>query len=177
VTTERIATDFASIFNVPAAVGAVVREFRSCELSTLARDGTPVTWPTLPFFDHAQGRFLITCSIGLAQKAFNIRRDGRVAMLFSNPTGSGLQSPPLVLIQGDAEAPEDLTPVAEGFIERAQLVFERQPVGITMIGVMPGPIRKLADWYSWRIFIHVRPRRIRWWPDGDHQRPYGEVVV
>lgn len=177
MTTERIATDFASIFNVPTAVGAVVREFRSCEFSTLARDGTPVTWPTLPFFDHAQGRFLITCSIGLAQKAFNIRRDGRVAMLFSNPTGSGLVAPPLVLIQGDAEAPEDLTPVVEGFIERAQLVFERQPVGITMIGVMPGPIRKLADWYSWRIFIHVRPRRIRWWPDGDQQRPYGEVVV
>jgi len=175
--TLRVPADFATVFGVPPTVGAVVREFRSCEFSTLARDGTPVTWPTMPFFDPAQRRFLITCSIGLAQKAFNVRRDGRVAMLFSNPTGSGLVSPPLVLIQGDADAPDDLTPLAEGFIERAQLVFERQPVGITMIGVMPGPIRKLADWYGWRIFIHVRPRRIRWWPDGDHERPYGEVVV
>ena len=87
-TTERMAEDFAGIFNVPESVGAVVHEFRSCEFSTLARDGTPVTWPTLPFFDHANGRFLITCSIGLAQKAFNVRRDGRVAMLFSNPTGA-----------------------------------------------------------------------------------------
>lgn len=178
MTTLGVPSDFATVFGVAPEVGAVVREFRSCEFSTLARDGTPVTWPTLPFFDHAQRRFLITCSIGLAQKAFNVRRDGRVAMLFSNPTGSGLLSPPLVLIQGNAEAPEDLTPPAEGFIERAQLVFERQPVGITMIGVMPGPIRKLADWYGWRIFIHVRPRRVRWWwPDGDHERPYGEAVV
>jgi hypothetical protein len=175
--TERAAADFAGIFNVPESVGAVVREFRSCEFSTLARDGTPVTWPTLPFFDHTDHRFLITCSIGLAQKAFNVRRDGRVAMLFSNPMGSGLVAPPSVLIQGDAEAPEDLTAPAEGFLERAQLVFERQPVGITMIGVLPGPIRKLADWYGWRIFIHVRPRRIRWWLDGDHERPNGEVVA
>ncbi len=177
MTPERKTADFAGIFNVPTAVGAVVREFRSCEFSTLARDGTPVTWPTLPFFDHARRRFLITCSIGLAQKAFNVRRDGRVAMLFSNPTGSGLSSPPLVLIQGDAEAPEDLTPPADGYIERAQLVFERQPVGITMIAVMPGPLRKLAEWYGWRIFIYVRPRRIRWWPDGDLDRPCGEVVT
>lgn len=134
MTTDRVA-DFASVFGVPPEVGAVVREFRSCEFSTLARDGTPVTWPTMPLFEPANRRFLITTSIGLAQKAFNVRRDGRVAMLFSNPTGSGLVSPPLVLIQGDANAPEDLTPPVDGFVERAQLLFERQPVGITMIGV------------------------------------------
>lgn len=177
MTTDRVPADFAAIFGVPPAVGAVVREFRSCEFSTLARDGTPVTWPTMPFFEPEHRRFVISSSIGLAQKAFNVRRDGRVAMLFSNATGSGLVSPPLVLIQGTAAAPEDLTPLAEGFVERAQLLFERQPVGITMIGVMPGPIRKLADWYGWRVFIHVRPRRVRWWPDGDLGRPFGEVVV
>jgi hypothetical protein len=178
MTTDDVSADFASVFGVPPAVGAVVREFRSCEFSTLARDGTPVTWPTMPFFEPEHRRFLITTSIGLAQKAFNIRRDGRVAMLFSNPTGSGLVSPPLVLIQGDADAPEALTSLAEGFgVERAQLLFERQPVGITLIAVMPGPVRKLADWYAWRIFIHVRPRRIRWWPDGDPEGPCGEVVV
>ena len=68
-------------------------------------------------------------------------------------------------------------PPDEFGVERTQLLFERQPVGITMIGVMPGPVRKLADWYSWRVSIHVQPRRIRWWPDGEMDRPYGEVVV
>src|SRR3982074_3655121 len=65
--------DFSKIFGVPAEVGAVVREFRSCELSTFARDGTPVTWPTMPFFEPDRQRFLITSSVGLAQKALNIR--------------------------------------------------------------------------------------------------------
>ena len=75
--------DFSEIFGVPAEVGAVVREFRTCELSTLARDGTPVTWPTVAFFEPDQRRFFITSSVGLAQKAFHVRRDGRVALLFS----------------------------------------------------------------------------------------------
>lgn len=81
MTTLGVPSDFATVFGVPPEVGAVVREFRSCEFSTLARDGTPVTWPTLPFFDHAQRRFLITCSIGLAQKAFNapVTISGRLA--------------------------------------------------------------------------------------------------
>ena len=98
-------------------------------------------------------------------------------MLFSNPTAVGSRRRRR-FIQGDADAPEDLTSMAEEFgVERAQLLFERQPVGITMIGVMPGPVRKLADWYAWRVFIHVRPRRIRWWADGDPGRLHGEVVV
>ncbi|HAF10231.1 MAG TPA: pyridoxamine 5'-phosphate oxidase [Chloroflexi bacterium] len=169
--------DFAAVFGVPAEVGAVVREFRSCEFSTLARDGTPVTWPTMPFFEPDWRRFLITSSIGLAQKAVNIRRDPRVAMLFSNPTGSGLVSPPFVLIQGDAEAPEELGQLDERFESMTRLLFERQPFGITLMGALPGPLRHLADWYCWRILVYVRPRRIRWWPQGNFGRAYGEVVL
>ncbi len=169
--------DFASVFAVPAEVGAVVRQFRSCELSTLARDGTPVTWPTMPFFEVDQRRFLITSSVGLAQKAINIRHDGRVAMLFSDPTGSGLISPPRVLIQGDAEAPEDLAQMDETLEPITRLLFERQPIGLTLVGAIPGPLRHLADWYCWRVLIHVRPRRIRWWPDGDLWRGGHEVAL
>jgi len=168
--------DFASVFDVPAEVGAVVREFRSCEFSTLARDGTPVTWPTVSFFEAEQRRFLITSSIGLAQKALNVRRDPRVAMLFSNPTGSGLVSPPQVLIEGDAEAPEDLGQMDERFESMTRLMFERQPVGITLMGALPGPLRHLADWYCWRVLIYIRPRRIRWSWERDQGRIGGQVV-
>ena len=169
--------DFAAVFGVPAEVGAVVSEFRSCELSTLARDGTPVTWPTMPFFEPDQRRFLITTSVGLAQKAFNIRRDPRVAMLFSTATGSGLTRPPHVLIQGDAEAPRELAQPDARLESMARLLLTRQPVGMTLMGALPGPLRHLADWYFWRILIYVRPRRIRWWPDGDLGQACGEVVL
>ena len=82
----------------------VFEESRTCEMSTLARDGTPITWPTLPFWYSDEKRFTITTSIGLAQKALNVRRDQRVSLLFFNPTASGLEHPPAVLVQGDAEA-------------------------------------------------------------------------
>ena len=171
-------TDIASVFGVPAEVGAAVNEFRSCELSTIARDGTPVTWPTAPFFEPEQRRFFVTSAVALAQKTFNIQRDPRVAMLFSNPTGSGLVSPPVVLIQGDAEvSPALAQPDDERFDWMSRLIFERQPVGVTMLGAVRGPVRSLADWYCWRILVYIHPRRIRWWPDGDYGRPCGEVML
>ena len=47
---------------------------------------------------------MIATSIGLPQKAFNVRRNPKVSMLFSEPTGSGVAEPGAVLIQGDATA-------------------------------------------------------------------------
>ena len=97
------------IIELPSEVEAVFREFRTCEMSTLARDGSPITWPTLPFWRTEEGRFLITTSIGLPHKAFNVRRNGRVSLLFSDSTASGLKDPPAVLVQGDAEAPDEVS--------------------------------------------------------------------
>ena len=53
-------------------------------------------------------RFTITTSIVLAQKAFNVRRNPRVSLLFSDPTVSGLDNPPAVLVQGDAEPTDEI---------------------------------------------------------------------
>jgi pyridoxamine 5'-phosphate oxidase-like protein len=158
---------------LPPEVEAVFREFRTCEMSTLARDGTPITWPTLPFWRPDEGRFLITTSIGLPHKAFNIRRNPRVSLLFSDPTASGLTEPPAVLVQGDAEAPDEVTASVEGFEDELRQVFQRQPAS----GFYSSdPItRYLFDWYYMRLTIYVFPRRILWWPGGDFERTPLEV--
>ena len=101
--------------NLPSEVEEVFGEFRTCEFSTLARDGTPITWPTVTLWQPQEGRFLLTTSIALAQKALNIRRDPRVSLLFSNPTASGLQNPPAVLVQGDALVEDDVRTSLSGF--------------------------------------------------------------
>ena len=105
------------VAGLPPEVEDVFEEFRTCEMSTLARDGTPITWPTLPFWYSDEKRFTITTSIGLAQKALNVRRDPRVSLLFSNPTASGLENPPAVMVQGDAEAPDEIETSVAGFEE------------------------------------------------------------
>lgn len=160
---------------LPSEVEAVFREFRTCELSTLARNGTPITWPTLPFWDAPNGRFVVTTSIGLPQKAFNVRRNPRVSLLFSDPTASGLARPPAVLIQGDATAPDEVSTSIAGFEEPLEMVFRRQPSG----GLYSSNFltRFLFDWYYMRLVIYVVPRHIRWWPAGDFGQPPREIEV
>ncbi|WP_405436342.1 hypothetical protein OG373_05615 [Streptomyces avidinii] len=46
-------------------------------------------WPTA-VARRQDGTLLLTTSPAFAQKALNVRRDGRIALLFSDPTGSGL---------------------------------------------------------------------------------------
>ena len=156
------------VAGLPPEVEDVFEEFRTCELSTLARDGTPITWPTLPFWYSVEKRFTITTSIGLAQKVFNVRRCPRVSLLFSDPTASGLENPPAVLVQGDAEAPDEIKTSVAGFKNEMRKVYRRQPAS-SAYGNNP-LTRHFMDWYFMRLLIHVTPRRILWWPGGDFWR-------
>jgi|SRR5215210_7865245 len=115
------------VAELPAEVEDVFEQFRTCEMSTLARDGTPITWPTLPFWYSAEKRFTITTSIGLAQKALNVRRNPRVSLLFSNPMASDLDDPPAVLVQGDAEASDEIKTSVAGFGGGLRKVLRWQP--------------------------------------------------
>jgi general stress protein 26 len=150
---------------LPAPVEAVLREFRTCELTTFAKDGTPVSWPVSALYQQAKARFLFTTSIGLPEKAFNIRRDPRVSLLYSDSTASGLTDPPAVLIQGDAEAPDEFVTETEEFEEMARMLFPRQPAAETYSANWL--TRYLFDWYYMRLAIRVTPRRILWWERGD----------
>lgn len=117
------------MMTLPPEVGEVFREFRTCEFSTTTRDGAPVAWPLIPLWRPEEGRFVFTTSIGLPRKAFNIRRDPRVSLLFSDPTASGLESPPAVLVQGDAEITEEIKTSPAGFEDYWERLFRVQPAG------------------------------------------------
>jgi hypothetical protein len=165
----------AAPWRLPPEVRAVFREFRTCEFSTIAKDGTPITWPTLPFYDEEKGRFLVTTSIGLPQKVFNVRRNPHVALLFSDPTASSLAEPPAVLVQGDASAPDEVVTELHGYEDAVRQVFERQPES-GMYSANP-LMRALFDWYYMRLLIHVTPVRLSWWPRGDFSREPRQVEV
>jgi hypothetical protein len=119
----------------------------------------------LPFWRAETGQFMTTTSIGLPDKALNIRRNPRVSLLFSDPTGSGLFDPPAVLVQGDAVAPDEIKTSIGGFENEITLVYRRQPAG-TMYTSNPA-MRWFSDWYFMRLEITITPRRILWWEHGD----------
>jgi Pyridoxamine 5'-phosphate oxidase len=160
---------------VPPEVEAVFQQVRTCEFPTLAKDGTPITWPTVALYEPAKGRFVITTSIGLPHKAYNVRRTPKVAMLYSNPTGSGLAAPPAVLVQGEAVCPDQVLTQSDELDALGRLVMVRQPVSAKYSA---NPLtRWLMGWYMMRLLIYVTPRRIRWWPGGDFSGPAVDVEV
>ena len=157
------------LLDLPADVQDVLREFRTCELTTLAKDGSPITWPVMAVYQPDNDRFLLSTAIGLSHKAAHIRRDPRVALLFSDPTGSGLSQPPAVLVQGDATASDEVVTWNEDVRTYHRQAWLRQPMSrmysFTPIG------RRLMDWYFRRLVITLRPTRLFWWPRADFTKP------
>ncbi|MDG4795705.1 pyridoxamine 5'-phosphate oxidase family protein [Micromonospora sp. WMMD1082] len=140
----------------PALLDTLDR-YLTCEFATLSRDGTPIAWPTTPL-PCGDGTFLITTSVAFPQKAFNVRRDGRVALLFSNPTGTGLANPPQVMIGGEATCPDVINVVPEGDLGRFwRRIFERQPSSHKFLQPLT---RNLMDWYFMRLLIRITPRLV-----------------
>jgi len=163
-------------FTIPGEVASVFANFRTCEFSTLAKDGTPLTWPLVALYQPDSGHFQLTTSIGFPSKAHNIRRNPRVSMLFSDPTGSGVESPPAVLVQGMATVSERLAAGVEGLADYwRDVVFSRQP-GSAIFSNNPFT-RFWMDWYYIRWVITVRPVTIRWWRGGDLSQPAQAVEV
>jgi hypothetical protein len=151
----------------PVPALEMLRNYRTCELTTLNKDGSPTTWPLCARLLE-DGRFLLTTSIGMPQKAFNIRRNPRVSLLFSEPMGSGVQQPGAVLVQGTATAEDRIVSDPSGVPELGdylvEQIFARQPAGkfwSTWIG------RRLMWPYYMRILIYVTPERMRYWPSRD----------
>jgi hypothetical protein len=156
---------YASLVSGSAPLG-IVNNYFTCEFTTLSRDGSPVTWPVSPRL-QADGRFLLTTSIGMPQKAFNIRRNPKVSMLFSEPTGSGIADPAALLIQGDATAADRIVTDMSSDPELDALfvtLFRRQPFGRFWSSWLG---RRMMWSYYMRLLIYVTPRRALFWPTRD----------
>jgi hypothetical protein len=160
-----------TMFPVPLEVEAVFKEFRTCEFTTLANDGTPLTWPTTSVFEPEKGCFLITTSIGFPQKVFNIRRNSRVSLLFSDPIGSGLSTPPAVLVQGDARVSEEVvtSPANNEDLRKCWLHIMRLQSFSFVYRNYP-LTHYTFDWYFMRLLITVTPCSICWWEQGNFAR-------
>lgn len=171
------------ISELPTKVVDVFNHFLTAELTTFGRSGVPITWPIMPIFWAERNLFITLTSIGLPQKAFNLRRNPTTSLLFSDPTGSNLESPPIVLVQGQAEVGEKIMVAREDaghelfevILFQARKMIQKQPA---MSLYMRNPLtRYLMDWYFMRLLITIEPRNILWWEDRDYARPPQQLEV
>jgi Pyridoxamine 5'-phosphate oxidase len=160
---------------LPVDVEAVLRQFYTCEFTTVTRDGQPMTWPSVPYYNPETGTIVCAVSIAFAAKAYNARRHPQVSLLFSDPTGSKLSNPPAVLVQGDAQVAEVLD-YGPDIIGLFKTVAARQPDSRRFTN---NPIvRRLFIWYLFqRLSLTVTPRRILVWPQGDFTSQPTEIEL
>jgi|SRR4051812_15498930 len=159
---------------LPNDVESVFQEFFTCDVTTVTRQGQPITWPLMAFYYRPQGQFIFTSSIAFAVKASNARRNPKVSLLFSDPTGTQLTDPPAVLVQGDATVAEvDQWEPWMGELYKTSL--SRQPASRQYIS--NAFVRQLFLFYFQRLAITVKPRRILAWPHRDFSAPPREIEV
>lgn len=136
--------------------------FITTELTTVDRAGQPITWPVTPYYRPGDPCISVTTGLGYPKKANDARANPLVSLLFSDATGSGLENPPTVLVQGSAEVDdEDLDANRERYAHES---VQKLP-GIAKL-MPPDALKRYLNWYFTRIYIHVRPERVYIWPTG-----------
>ncbi len=137
--------------------------FITTELTTVDRRGQPITWPVTPYYSPGAPCIDVSTGLGYPKKANDAQANPLVALLFSDPTGSGLSDAPMVLVQGVAEVDDrDLDANRRRYARES---VQKLPVMRKLYP--PEPIRRMVEWYFTRIYIHVRPERVYVWPHGD----------
>jgi hypothetical protein len=109
---------------------------------------------------------MMTTALGYPKKAHDARANPRVALLFSDPTGSGLEDPPMVLVQGTADVDDrDLAANRRRYDRESK---EKLPHVSEM--TPPEFLKPFLRWYYDRIYLHVRPERVYFWSGCDVSR-------
>src|SRR3989440_12875468 len=94
--------------SLPLEVQTVFDRFVTTEFTTVDRRGQPITWPVTPYYKPGGPCLDVTTGLGYPKKANDAAAHPQVSLLFSDPTGSGLDRPPMGLVQGLAEADDAL---------------------------------------------------------------------
>jgi hypothetical protein len=155
---------------LPPEVQDVFGRFVTTEYTTLDRRGQPITWPVTPYYRPGGPCIDVTTGLGYPRKARDAQANPHVALLFSDPTGCGLEGPPAVLVQGIADVDDrDLDANRERYgRESLEKLGAEKSVARTM--KPPDFLMRFFHWYYTRIYVHVRPERIYVWPEGDFSR-------
>ena len=152
--------------SLPQEVRAAFERFVTCEYTTVDARQQPITWPVTPYYRSGEPTIDVTTGLGYPKKAEDARRNPKVSLLFSDPTGSDIDSGLRVLVHGTAEVDDrDLAANRERYRRES---WEKLPGTRDMHP--PRAIRGLFNWYYTRLYVKVRPERVFVWPDGDHSK-------
>jgi hypothetical protein len=151
--------DFQNPMGWPEACVPFFRRAISCEYATLTRAGQPLTYPITPHVG-VDGRTLdVATGLAYPLKAERARNHPKVALLFSEPRGTGLTAPPTVLVYGEAQVLDaDLQANTDRYVALSMKKFS------AMSRKLPGFMHRRGGWYYARIWVRITPKKILTWP-------------
>jgi len=145
---------------LPSAVTEVFENALICEFTVLSKTGRPVTHPLLPLYDHETGRLFLTSSVLFSKKLDHIRKNPKVAALFSNR--AAIQTLPyrVVLVKGEASIAEE--DIHHGWERLLPLWRKKEPYIDNYV-----KMRYALPLFWERSVIEVSPVKVYLWPQGD----------
>ncbi len=152
--------------SLPEDIQRVFARFITTEYTTIDAADHPITWPVTPYYREGAGAIDVTTGLGYPKKALDARANPRVSLLFSDPTGSGLEDAAMVLVQGIAKVDDDDLDANRKRYQRESL--EKLPATKDM--QPPDFLKRFVLWYYARLYVYVRPERVYVWPGGDISR-------
>jgi hypothetical protein len=149
--------------SLPQQVRECFERFVTTEYTTVDSRQQPITWPVTPYYSQGGASIDVTTGLGYPKKADDARANPQVALLFSDPTGSGIEAAPQVLVQGIADVDDrDLDANRERYWRESS-----QKLPGMRDAHPPKLIRGLFGWYYTRVYVRVRPERVFIWEHGD----------
>jgi hypothetical protein len=149
--------------SLPADAREAFERFITTEYTTVGAGRQPITWPVTPYYRQGGASIDVTTGLGYPKKADDAKRHPSVALLFSDATGSGIESGIQVLVQGTAQVDDrNLEANRERYWRES---WEKLPGARD--AHPPKFMRSLFSWYYTRIYVHVRPERVFIWRNGD----------
>jgi hypothetical protein len=142
------------------------------EYTSLTRAGEPIMSPLTPFVGEDMRTLDVSTGLTYPAKAERARRNSKVCLLFSDPVGSELKAPPVVLVQGLATVRDsDIQANTDRYV---RLALQKLPAAYKG---MPRFLLRTLNAYFARIWIQVTPTRMWWWPSKSlHEQP-GEWIA
>ena len=120
-----------------AALGRFQRAI-TVEYTSLTRAGLPIMIPLTPFLGEDQLSVDVSTGLTYPANAERARRNPKVCLLFSDPVGSGLSNPPIVLVQGLARLASSRPHGSWGTVQREKddyvFAVERALAGFSLAG-------------------------------------------
>jgi len=131
-----------------------------CEFTVVSPNARPITHPLLPLYDPKESRLYVTSSVLFSKKLVHIKKNPKVAALFSNRDGIRVSPYSTVLVKGNAKVGEE--DVHHGWEKLLPLWRKKEPYIDNFV-----KMRYALPLFWERSIIEIEPSKLYLWPNGD----------